>query len=328
MNKIELLHRESILEFLPNLSKELSAEIYIKRDDEGGRGGGGNKLRKYEKLVADAVQLNCDTLIIAGHYQSNAARELVGVARQLGLESIVVCKEMISSKNEAFNKTGNALLMNLMQVNIVSIDKHADFQLEMDRVAQEVRDKGGKPYIIPFGGSNYLGSLGYIDCAKEIINQFRNMNQEPPDYVIVPTGSGGTHAGLVAGFHDEKVATKVIGFSVLHNKQDATRIVADLTEEILSTSATRHRPDIIVDDRFVGDGYGIPTEEGVRAIRLLAKLEALFLCPVYTGKAMAGLISHLEEGKISPQDRVVFLHTGGTPLLYPFADQLFDEASS
>lgn len=323
MKKITLLNRESPLEFLPNLSKKLGPNIYIKRDDEGGRGGGGNKLRKYERIIADAIDSNCDTLIIAGHYQSNAARELVGAARQLGLKPIVVCKEMIPKQNESFNRTGNALLMSLMKAEIVGIEKDADFKLEMNKVAEEVKEKGGNPYIIPFGGSNYLGSLGYVDCANEIISQFKNISSKQPDYVIVPTGSGGTHAGLVSGFHIENLKTKILGISVLHNKETARKIVSDLTTEILSKTKNdiAGTPEIIVDDNFVGEGYGIPTQKGIEAIHLLAELEALFLCPVYTGKAMSGLVEYINEGKITAEDNVVFIHTGGTPLVYPYFDK-------
>ncbi len=230
---------------------------------------------------------------------------------------------MIPKQSESFNKTGNALLMSLMKAEIVSIEKDADFQSEMNKVAKKVKENGGNPYIVPFGGSNYLGSLGYVDCAKEIISQFENMDSEPPDYVIVPTGSGGTHAGLVSGFLIENVKTKTIGVSVLHNKETAQRIVSDLSTEILSKTAndTAGSPEIIVDDNFVGEGYGIPTQKGIEAIHLLAELEALFLCPVYTGKAMSGLVDYINEGKITAEDKVVFIHTGGTPLVYAYFDK-------
>jgi len=323
MDKVTLLNRESALEYLPNLSKELGPEIYVKRDDEGGRGGGGNKLRKYERIIADAINKQCNTLIIAGHYQSNAARELVAAARQLSLTVIVVCKEMIPEQNPSFNKNGNALLMSLMDATIVAIDNEADFETEMATVAEEVKLNGGKPYIIPFGGSNYLGSLGYVDCANEIIKQFESIGLEAPEYVFVPTGSGGTHAGLVSGFYNQHVKTKVRGVSVLHNKETAQMVVGNLTTEILSQLTIREEdhPEIHVDDQFVGAGYGIPTEEGLEAIKLVARLEALFLCPIYTGKAMAGLIHAIREDQITAKDKVVFLHTGGTPMVYPYYDK-------
>lgn len=326
--KVKLINSISPLEFLPNLSKHLGPKIYTKRDDEGGRGAGGNKLRKYERIIGDALASNCDTLIIAGHYQSNAARALVGVACQLGLKSVVVCKEMIPPQNSDFNKNGNALLMNLMDAEIVSIEKETDFQAAMLEVAEQINLTGGKPYIIPFGGSNFLGVMGYVDCANEIIDQFNEFDSKPPDYVFVTCGSGGTQAGLVAGFASANYKTKVIGISALHDLEKATTIVSNLSSEALN----RIHPDfdfdidIVVDDNFVGEGYGIPTAEGIDAIRLVAKLEGLFLCPVYTGKAMSGLISYIESGKITKDDTVVFIHTGGMPLIYAYYDQFFEQS--
>lgn len=320
--KVQLLERESPLELLPNLSKHLGPKIYVKRDDVGGRGGGGNKLRKYERIIGNALEQGCDTLIIAGHFQSNAARELVGAACQLGLKSIVVCKTMIPEQNATFNQNGNALLMSLMDAKIIEIKKEDDFQTEMNKVAENIKLEGATPYIIPFGGSNLLGSLGYVDCANEIISQCEKENINP-DYIFVPTGSGGTQAGLVAGFHIKNKKTKVIGISVLHDKETGTEIVDKLTKEILvdTNYKTTKTPEIIVDDNFVGDGYGIPLKKGIESIKLLAKLEALFLCPVYTSKAMAGLISYIEKGSIKNSDTILFIHTGGMPLVHAYYDK-------
>lgn len=324
--KVTLINRVSPLEYLPNLSKHLGPKIYIKRDDEGGRGGGGNKLRKYERIIGDALTSNCDTLIFAGHYQSNAARALVGIACQLGLKSIVICKEMIPPQNPTFHQNGNALLMNLMDAEIVSIEKEDDFQTAMLEVAEDIKLTGGKPYIIPFGGSNLLGVLGYVDCANEIIEQFEEFNPNPPDYVFVTTGSGGTQAGLVAGFLSKDYKTKVIGISVLHEEEKATSIVSNFISEALNNiSPDLDFPlEIIVDDNFIGDAYGVPTKEGLSAIKLVAKLEGLFLDPVYTGKAMSGLLSYIEAGKITKEDTVVFIHTGGMPLIFAYYDTFGD----
>ncbi|MDA3907073.1 MAG: D-cysteine desulfhydrase family protein [Bacteroidales bacterium] len=324
--KVILFGRETPLEFLPNLSKHLGPKIYIKRDDEGGRGGGGNKLRKYERLVADALATNCDTLIIAGHYQSNASRALVGVACQFGLKSIVVCKELIPEQNSAFNKSGNALLMNLMDAEIVAIEKDDDYQIAMMEVAERIKNSGGKPYIIPFGGSNLLGALGYVDCANEIIDQFERLNTKPPDYVFVALGSGGTQAGLLAGFMKKNYKSKIIGISVLHSTETARNIVSDLTNEVINNISLDidTAPKIIIDDKFVGEGYGVPTVEGLKAIKLLAMSEGLFLDPVYTGKAMSGLIAYIASGRITKDDTVVFIHTGGIPLLHAYYDKLFE----
>lgn len=324
MKKVKLLNRESSLEFLPNLSNKLGPKIYIKRDDEGGRGGGGNKLRKYERIIADAIDKKADTLIIAGHYQSNAARELVGAACQLGLKSIVICKKMIPEQNPTFNQNGNALLMKLMNANIISIDKEDDFQTEMEKVAQDVIKQGNRPYIIPFGGSNLLGSLGYLDCANEIIQQFKDLNNNVPNYIITPAGSGGTMAGLVAGFSIAKVSTEILGFSVLHKDKTIENIVNQLTDEIIDNidSKLDLKTNFKLDTNYVGDGYGIPTTKGKKAIAMLAELEGIFLCPVYTSKAMAGMIDYIEERKIKKDETIVFIHTGGMPLVHAYYNQL------
>lgn len=325
-HKISLINRETPLEFLPRLTEYLGGpKIYIKRDDEGGRGGGGNKLRKYERLIGEALSQDCDTLIIAGHYQSNAARELVGSACQLGLKSIVVCKELIPSQNETFLQNGNALLMNLMNAEIVAIRIDDDFRQSMTNVAEKVKENGGKPYIIPFGGSNLLGVLGYVDCANEIKRQFEELNEKVPKYIFVPTGSGGTQAGLIAGFSKNNVKTKIQGISVLHKEGNAKDIVANLTKETLEYLDGENNLEIYIDDSFVGQGYGIPTDECIVTIRLLARLEGLFLCPVYTAKAMTGLISHIKSGKIPKESSVLFIHTGGSPLVYAYYDKLFEQ---
>ncbi|MEY4553467.1 MAG: hypothetical protein RL099_1795 [Bacteroidota bacterium] len=325
--KVKLIEKESSLEFLPRLTEYLQGpKIFIKRDDEGGRSGGGNKLRKYERIIGDAINQNCDTLIIAGHYQSNAARELVGSACQLGLKSIVVCKELIPEQNEIFLKNGNALLMNIMGAKIISIKSEDDFMEEMKKVSLEVEKNGGKPYIIPFGGSNLLGVLGYVDCVDELKKQSIELSIDFPNYIFTPIGSGGTQAGLVAGVLKNKLKTKVIGISVLHNKSIAENIVTNLTLETskyLELEKSQNE-DIFVDDRFVGKGYGITTEESIETIKLLAKLEGIFLCPVYTAKAMTGLIEYIKSGKLTKNDNVVFVHTGGSPLIYAYYDKLFN----
>ncbi len=319
-NKVKLLNRESSLEFLPNLSNNLGPRIYIKRDDEGGRGGGGNKLRKYERIIADAIDKKADTLIIAGHFQSNAARELVGAACQLGLKSVVVCKTMIPEQNPTFNKNGNALLMKLMSADIIAIEQEDDFQTEMERIADNLREEGNVPYIIPFGGSNLLGSLGYLDCANEIIQQFKNVEEKAPDYIITPTGSGGTMAGLIAGFAIAETETRVLGFSVLHKNIEINRIVTSLMNEIIDNIKPNStiKPNFKIDTNFVGDAYGIATEKGKRAIKMLAELEGIFLCPVYTSKAMAGLIDYIRNNKIGKDETIIFIHTGGMPLVHAY----------
>lgn len=322
-NKVKLLNRVSSLEFLPNLSKKVGSRIYVKRDDEGGRGGGGNKLRKYERIIADAIDKKADTLIIAGHYQSNAARELIGASCQLGLKAVVVCKPMIPEQNSIFNQNGNALLMKLMNATLVSIGQEDEFQIEMEKVAAKIRQEGGKPYIIPFGGSNLLGALGYFDCANEIIQQFKNIENKAPNYIITPVGSGGTMAGLVAGSAIASSETKLLGFSVLHKDYTINAKVEALANEVINAvdPNTNIKPNFQIDTSFVGDAYGIPTKKGIHAIKILAQLEGLFLCPVYTSKAMSGLLNYIANNKIKREESIVFIHTGGMPLVHAYYNQ-------
>lgn len=325
-NKLRLLESESSLEFLPRLTEYLNGpKIYIKRDDEGGRSGGGNKLRKYERIIGEAISQNCDTLIIAGHFQSNAARELVGSACQLGLKSIVVCKELIPQQNDVFLSNGNALLMNIMGAEIISIKLEDDFMVAMNITADKVKQKGGRPYIIPFGGSNLLGALGYVDCIDEIKRQSKKLLIDFPNYIFTPIGSGGTQAGLIAGVEKNKLLSKVIGISVLHKKSVAEKIVSDLTFETLKflNIEKEFKNGINIDDTFVGLGYGTTTDISIETIKLVAKLEGIFLDPVYTAKAMTGLIEYVKAEKIQKDENVVFIHTGGSPLIYAYYDKIF-----
>ncbi|MFO8234863.1 MAG: D-cysteine desulfhydrase family protein [Bacteroidales bacterium] len=325
-SKVNLINRATPLEFLPRLTEYLNGpKIYVKRDDIIGRGGGGNKVRKYERIIGDAISQNCDTLIIAGHFHSNAARTLVGSASQLGLKPIVVCKDLIPEQNDAFFKNGNALLMNIMDAEIIEIGINDDYTQAMKEVAENVKKKGGNPYVIPFGGSNILGALGYVDCAEEITNQFFEQELTAPDYIVVTTGSGGTQAGLLAGLANKNIVTKVIGFSVLHSRNETKKIVLELTEKTIKhlNRISNSTISVITDDAFLGEGYGIPTTECLKTIKLLAKLEGLFLCPVYTGKAMAGLISYIKSEKIPADKNVVFVHTGGSPMIYAYYDKLY-----
>ena len=230
---------------------------------------------------------------------------------------------MIPDQNPTFNENGNALLMKLMNAKIVSVGQDDDFQLQMEKIAENVKESGNEPYIIPFGGSNLLGSLGYFDCANEIIKQFKDLEDKAPNYVVTPTGSGGTMAGLVAGFAIAELETKVLGFSVLHKDNTIENIVTQLTTEIVNNIRPNLniKPSFQLDTSFVGDAYGIPTEKGKEAIKLLAELEGLFLCPVYTSKAMAGMIDYIENNKIGQGETIVFIHTGGMPLVHAYYDQ-------
>lgn len=319
--RVVLVPEKSPLEPLPRLSDHLgNFRLYVKRDDEGGRGGGGNKLRKFERQLAEAVLKKADTLVIAGHPQSNAARELAGTAARFGLKCVVVSKKLIKRDRPELTTNGNALLLNLLGAQLVEIGPDKDFAEALQETDEMLKREGRRPFVLPFGASNLLGNLGYAECAKEIVSQMIEVDGQVPDYIYNAVGSCGTMAGLVAGLSIIGVHTKVIGISILQPAAVAKSKIEQQAKEILQrlgkSNLTLNEFDI--DDRFIGEGYGIPTLQGMKAIRLMAELEGLFLCPVYTGKAMAGLLATVNE-KCTPASSIVFLHTGGLPLLFPYA---------
>lgn len=319
---INMLPETTSLELMPRLGGYIGLnKLYIKRDDEGGRGGGGNKIRKFQRQFAKIISNGYDTVIMAAHPQSNAARELVGAAAQMGLKSIIVVKDLIDRKTVSFAQNGNRLLLDLLDAKLVEIPADIDVMGFVEELSLKLKKSGENPFVLPFGASDPLGSMGYIDCANEIIEQVRLCEGHAPDIVIVPTGSCGTHAGLTAGFAKQSVSTKTVGFTILKQKDDAIMEVERLVSQTLrELGEEKHIFDVNVDDCALGDGYGKTTPECLEAIRLTARLEGIFLDPVYTGKAMAGLISQVKRGLIDPDQIVVFVHTGGFPLLFAYSD--------
>jgi D-cysteine desulfhydrase family pyridoxal phosphate-dependent enzyme len=280
--------------------------LLVKRDDLTGLAGGGNKARKLEILCGAAVAEGCDTLVTGGGKQSNHVRMTAAAASKLGLACTVV---LASERPDV--PTGNVVLDELFGPEIVWAGNLDYFSLE-DRIAVEAERlaaDGRRPYAIPIGGASTLGALAYALAADELLEQVRAV-----DLVVVADGSGGTHAGLAAGFGDH---AKVLGVDVgtRPNLEEAVpRMAMDVAEHLGREAA---RGEMRIDhDRF-GAGYGEPTDSCLEALTLTARLEGIVLDPVYTGKAMAGLIAAVREGRIDPaRERVVFLHTGGMPALF------------
>lgn len=321
--RVRLLPGQSPLEPLSRLSDHLgSRKIYVKRDDEGGRGGGGNKLRKFERQFADARTKGADTFLIAAHPQSNAARELAGAAARFGLRAVIAVKDLVGRDTVPFRESGNALLLDLLGADLVWVPDEEDFSTALDRIADQLRSEGARPYVLPFGASDALGVLGYVDCAQEIIEQTNVIEGRDPDLIVVATGSGGTQAGLVAGMARTRCKTRVVGFTILKPAEEAAAAVLSLANDALALEGMNavSASAVIVDGRARGDGYGAVTDAGIAAIRLVARLEGLFLEPVYTGKAMAGLISYLETEEMPADAVIVFVHTGGLPFLFAYPD--------
>ncbi len=290
---------------LENISRLLRTNVYVKRDDLTGLGLGGNKVRKLEFLLADARDKGAEIVFTTGGAQSNHAMLTAAAAGKLGMQAILVLKN-----RGVTGCVGNQLLERLMgtDVRFVDTDDYADIYAEMDRIGAEL----GKPYYkIPCGGSNALGTLGYVACAREIAEQ-----GEAFDHIICAEGSGGTMAGMALGAKLFLKGTKVYGMMVDRDPFD--QITPQLMKE---AAALLEAPvDITPEDYHLrdmcGPGYAIPSEAGNAAVSLMAEQEGLFLDPVYTGKAFAGLLELAREGAFAERDRVLFLHSGGAGGLF------------
>ncbi len=302
--KVSLGIFPSSVQKLENISRLLNTQVYVKRDDLTGLGLGGNKVRKLEYLLADAKAQGAEIVFTTGGAQSNHAMLTAAAAGKLGMTPILILK-----KRGVTARRGNQLLEHLMgtEVRFVDTDDYADIYAEMDRLGQEL----GKPYYkIPCGGSNALGALGYVDCAKEIAGQGTF------DYLLCAEGSGGTMAGLALGAKLYLPGTRVIGMMVDTDPFD--KITPALMREaaaLLGLDLAISPEDFTLRDQC-GPGYAIPSAEGNEAVALMAAQEGLFLDPVYTGKAFAGLLAMAREGAFRPEDRVLFLHSGGAGGLF------------
>lgn len=312
------------IEFLPRLTKALGGpEIWIKRDDQTGLTGGGNKTRKLEFLVADALAQGADTLITVGAPQSNHCRLTAAAAVREGLRCRLVIEERVAGTYDP-RATGNAFLFDLLGVEAITrVDLGADLAGAMQDVAQALAAEARRGYAIPGGGSNALGTLGYVACAEEIVQQSFELGV-PFDRVVVASGSAGTHAGLAVGMGAFSADARLTGINVRRPRDVQEGNVHALATECAAllgvTAPGRDRIEAL--DRWVGPGYSLPTPEMAEAVRLLASLEGVLLDPVYTGKAMAGLIGLVRSGEIRSDERVLFVHTGGWPALFAYQDVL------
>lgn len=298
---------------LNNISRELCHSLYIKRDDMSGVSTGGNKVRKLEYLLADALEKGADLVMTTGGAQSNHAMLTAACCNMVGLDSMLVLK-----KRGVQGRLGNLLINDLLgtQVRFVDTDSYDDVYKEMDRIAEELRQQGRKPYLVPVGGSVPLGTLGYVECAKEIFSEALEQNAKI-DRIVCTAGSGGTMAGLVLGAMLYGDGCKVTGIAVCDDPFE--EIVAELVTE---TAKLMGRPEITLTAkqvnvrRYYGAGYAQPSQEGLEAIRLMAQKEGLILDPVYTGKTFAGLVDLCRKGEIGETETVLFLHSGGTASLF------------
>ena len=284
--------------------------LLIKRDDTIGFAFGGNKVRKLRLVAADAVRHHADTLITSGGIQSNHARVTAAAAAKLGLHCVLVANGEPPARH-----TANALLDRLLGAEMRYVPSREARAAAVADAADELRRAGRRPYVIPVGASTPLGAAAFVQATEELFEQI-----DPPDVIVHATSSGGTQAGLVAGCLLAGVKTRVIGISADESSQslgrDVRRIIDGLPA-LLGIDRTRlEAPAIEVDDRYVGAGYGIPTDPSREAIELMARTEAIFLDPTYTAKALAGLIGAVRRGDFRTEDTVLFWHTGGQVALF------------
>ena len=325
--RIRLGHLPTPLEPMERLSRHLAGpgggpRLWIKRDDCTGLATGGNKTRKLEYLMAEALGQGADTVITQGATQSNHARQTAAAAAKLGLACHVLLEDRTGYADDAYARSGNVLLDKLHGATVSRRPGGADMAHEMEVLAGELRGAGRKPYVIPGGGSNPVGALGYVNAALEMVNQAAEMGLRI-DHVVHATGSAGTQAGLVTGLVALNSGIPVLGIGVRapREKQEANVLaLAERTAEHLGLPGIVRAEHVVANCDYVGQGYGIPTEGMVRAVRLLAEQEGILLDPVYSGKGMAGLIDLIGKGHFRADENVVFLHTGGAVGLFGYPE--------
>ena len=318
--RLELIGAPTPLEYLPRLSDHLGREIFIKRDDTTPLAMGGNKLRKLEFLAADALREGADTLITAGAIQSNHVRQTAAVAAKLGLHCVALLENPIGTRAENYLSNGNRLLLDLFNTQVEMCDALTDPAAQLDELATRIEAQGYRPYVIPVGGSNALGALGYVESALEIAQQCEDAVEISS--VVVASGSAGTHAGLAVGLEQLMPQAELIGVTVSRAVADQLPKVVALQQAVANSLDLQAKADIILWDDYFAPGYGTPNEEGMAAVKLLAQLEGILLDPVYTGKAMAGLIDGITQKRFKDEGPILFVHTGGAPALFAYHPHL------
>lgn len=328
--RIFLAHVPTPLERMDRLSHALGGpEIWIKRDDCTGLSTGGNKTRKLEFLMAEAVAQGADMVITQGATQSNHARQTAAFAARIGMDCHMLLEDRTGSNDPNYNGNGNVLLDHLHGATTEKRPGGADMVAEMAAVADRMRAAGRKVYVIPGGGSNPTGALGYVNCAFELVGQ-ANDRALVIDHIVTATGSAGTQAGLIVGLKAINAGIPLLGIGVRapKDRQEANVLaLAERTAEKLGCPGVVAAKDVVADCNYVGAGYGKPGSDTLEAISIFARLEGILLDPVYSGKAAAGLIDYCRKGRFRAGERVVFLHTGGSAALFGY-DTAISAASS
>jgi len=324
--RIPLGYWPTPLHELPRLASVLGGpRLLVKRDDLSGLALGGNKCRKLEYILGDARQKGIDTLVTSGSAQSNFALQLAAAARRLGMEPYLILVRGVHNETQ-----GNLLLHRILRTNVTILDAADPAEMfttmpaRMEELADELRGRGRNPLVITAGGATPSGTAGWVSAAEEINRQ---LNERRIDVrcVVLANGSGSTQAGLALGFKHLGLPVSVAGISVLHRKNQAVATVvtqANETAELLGLNVTLTPPEVTLFDDYIGRGYGIPTDECIAAIKLVAQTEGIFLDPIYTGKAMAGLIDLIDRGYFTRKDAVLFIHSGGVAADFAYNEEL------
>jgi L-cysteate sulfo-lyase len=326
--RVRLFPTPTPLEKLENFSRHLDGpEIWIKRDDCTVVATGGNKVRKLEWLAGEARAQGATHLVTQGAVQSNHVRQTAAVARRFGMQCIALLEHRIETNDRDYLNSGNVLLDRLFDCTIEYRASGLDMNAEAEKKGEELRAAGENAYVIPGGGSNRVGALGYVSCAQELVQQADEMGLSI-DRIISATGSAGTHAGLIVGLEGMNAGIPVLGIGVRNPKdrQEASvHNLAEATADYVGVRGGIARSSVVANCDYIGTGYGHPTPGMIEAVRMLAQLEGVLLDPVYSGKAMAGLIDLIRKGEIGKGETVVFLHTGGAVGLFGYTG-VFEQA--
>jgi len=325
--RVSLSFLPTPLEHLPALSERLGGpKIWMKRDDMTGLATGGNKARKLEFLLAEALNNKADTVLTFGAVDSNHCRMTAAAARKVGLSSFLVL-----SGQKPDRLTGNLLFDEILGSEYLFLpdfndpSRFEEMRLAVFNIVQDLTEKGRSVYMIPPGGSTPLGDVGYYIAAIELFDQARELGIRI-DHIFVAMGTGGTHAGLLAGVKCLDMPTKVVGIAVNREGSLAAiglppvEVIVNEIGELIGEKPNATPDDVVIDYGYYGDAYGVPTAGCIEAIKLVARTEGIFLDPTYTGKTMAGLIDKVRKGEFGKDENIVFVHTGGYPGIFPHGE--------
>lgn len=325
-DRLHFAHLPTPLEPMDRLGRYLGGpHLFIKRDDCTGLATGGNKARKLEFLMADAVARRADVVVTQGSIQSNHARQTAAIASKLNMKCALALENKAGKMEALYSESGNILLDRLYGADIYCFPGGSDMEDATRDMANRYKALGKNPYIIPGGGSNPIGALGYVNCAFEIVNQLKEQGLRI-DCLVHATGSGGTQAGLIVGFHLTEIKIPVLGISIELSKPAQEEEVYDLvrrTSEYLGLKQPPPRSDVEVNSDYVGDGHEIPTDDTLNAVTTVARYESVLLDPTYTARAMDGLIDLIvNKHRFGNDKNILFLHGGGAVGLFGYLSRI------